>query len=196
MAKQISILGSTGSIGVNALKVASHLKDELDIVYLTANKNAALLIEQVNQFQPKGVCIVDETAFLKVYLGTGSSVSAGDLVFNSGEVNLVDYDGINKTRALEISINEENHTADIVWEYILDPYLFGELSGNVQKLNNAGKELVKAEKFYYWGFFLSAIFPAIIVPSTKRSPSRKSTGVTHVGVPLTFLSIPCSLPLS
>ena len=55
MAKQISILGSTGSIGVNALKVASHLKDELDIVYLTANKNSALLIELANQFQPKGV---------------------------------------------------------------------------------------------------------------------------------------------
>ena len=46
MAKKISILGSTGSIGVNALKVASHLKDELDVVYLTANKNSALLIEQ------------------------------------------------------------------------------------------------------------------------------------------------------
>ena len=64
MAKQISILGSTGSIGVNALKIASHLKNELDVVYLTANKNSALLIEQANQFQPKGVCIVDETAFL------------------------------------------------------------------------------------------------------------------------------------
>ena len=73
MAKQISILGSTGSIGVNALKVASHLKDELDIVYLTANKNSALLIEQANQFQPKGVCIVDETAFLTVDNALGSS---------------------------------------------------------------------------------------------------------------------------
>ena len=66
MAKKISILGSTGSIGVNALKVASHLKDELDVVYLTANKNSALLIEQANQFKPKGMCIVDETAFLTV----------------------------------------------------------------------------------------------------------------------------------
>ena len=73
MAKQISILGSTGSIGVNALKVASHLKDELDIVYLTANKNASLLIEQASQFQPKSVCIVDETAFLTVENALDSS---------------------------------------------------------------------------------------------------------------------------
>ena len=59
----MSILGSTGSIGVNALKVSSHLKDELDIIYLSANRNAELLIQQAKEFQPKAVCIVDESAF-------------------------------------------------------------------------------------------------------------------------------------
>jgi len=63
MSKQISILGSTGSIGVNALKVSSHLKDELDIIYLSANKNEKLLIQQAKEFQPKAICIVDESAF-------------------------------------------------------------------------------------------------------------------------------------
>ena len=63
MSKRISILGSTGSIGVNALKVSSHLKDELDIIYLSANRNAKLLIQQAKEFQPKAVCIVDESAF-------------------------------------------------------------------------------------------------------------------------------------
>ena len=47
-----------------------------------------------------------------------------------------EYQGNNKTRALEISINELNGTAEIVWEYILDDYLFGALSGNTQKLDN------------------------------------------------------------
>ena len=63
MAKRISILGSTGSIGMNALKVSSHLKDKLDIIYLSANRNAKLLIQQAKEFQPKGVCIVDESIF-------------------------------------------------------------------------------------------------------------------------------------
>ncbi|MCS5645254.1 MAG: 1-deoxy-D-xylulose-5-phosphate reductoisomerase, partial [Candidatus Marinimicrobia bacterium] len=63
MSKRISILGSTGSIGVNALKVSSHLKDELDIIYLSANRNAELLIQQAKEFQPKAVCIVDESVF-------------------------------------------------------------------------------------------------------------------------------------
>ena len=66
MSKRISILGSTGSIGVNALKVGSHLKDELDIIYLSANRNAKLLIQQAKEFQPKAVCIVDESAFSDV----------------------------------------------------------------------------------------------------------------------------------
>jgi 1-deoxy-D-xylulose-5-phosphate reductoisomerase len=63
MSKRISILGSTGSIGVNALKVSSHLKDELDIIYLSANRDAELLIQQAKEFQPKAVCIVDESVF-------------------------------------------------------------------------------------------------------------------------------------
>ena len=66
MSKRISILGSTGSIGVNALKVGSHLKDELDIIYLSANRNTKLLIQQAKEFQPKAVCIVDESAFPNV----------------------------------------------------------------------------------------------------------------------------------
>ena len=63
MSKRISILGSTGSIGVNALKVSSHLKEELDIIYLSANRNAKLLIQQAKEFQPKAICIVDESVF-------------------------------------------------------------------------------------------------------------------------------------
>ncbi|MGY8781198.1 MAG: 1-deoxy-D-xylulose-5-phosphate reductoisomerase, partial [Fidelibacterota bacterium] len=73
MSKRISILGSTGSIGVNALKVISHLKDEFDIVSLSANKNVDLLIEQANQFQPKAICIVDEVGFPQVQNALGSS---------------------------------------------------------------------------------------------------------------------------
>ncbi|MBL51535.1 MAG: 1-deoxy-D-xylulose-5-phosphate reductoisomerase [Candidatus Marinimicrobia bacterium] len=66
MFKRISILGSTGSIGVNALKVASHLREELEIVYLSANQNTDLLIEQALQFNPEAVCIVDEEFSEKV----------------------------------------------------------------------------------------------------------------------------------
>jgi len=66
MGKRISILGSTGSIGVNALKVVSHLKDELEVVYLSANKNMTLLLQQIAQYQPRAVCIADEKAYSSI----------------------------------------------------------------------------------------------------------------------------------
>jgi 1-deoxy-D-xylulose-5-phosphate reductoisomerase len=61
MAKRLSILGSTGSIGRNALLVAENYTDTLQVVYLTANKNSELLIRQALKFRPEGVVIVDES---------------------------------------------------------------------------------------------------------------------------------------
>ena len=66
MKRRISILGATGSIGVNALKVISHLENELEVVYLSANKNMTLLIKQIKKYQPKAVCIVDEESYNQV----------------------------------------------------------------------------------------------------------------------------------
>ena len=64
MKKKITILGSTGSIGVNALNVINNLEN--DIVGLSANTNSQLLIEQAKKFQPESVSIVDENAYLIV----------------------------------------------------------------------------------------------------------------------------------
>ena len=49
MKKKLSILGSTGSIGLNALKIISHLKDQFEVKYLSSNTNYELLIEQIAQ---------------------------------------------------------------------------------------------------------------------------------------------------
>ena len=64
MKKKITILGSTGSIGVNALNVINNL--DIDVVGLSANTNSKLLIEQAKKFQPESVSIVDEDAYLIV----------------------------------------------------------------------------------------------------------------------------------
>ncbi|MFL2983301.1 MAG: 1-deoxy-D-xylulose-5-phosphate reductoisomerase [Candidatus Neomarinimicrobiota bacterium] len=60
MKKRLSILGSTGSIGVNALDVVFHLKDKFEICYLSANSNINLLMKQVIKFKPKAVAVVDK----------------------------------------------------------------------------------------------------------------------------------------
>ena len=67
MKRRISILGSTGSIGVNALKVISHLQNELEVVYLSANKNMALLLEQIKIYQPKNPYTLDSEKELSTF---------------------------------------------------------------------------------------------------------------------------------
>lgn len=63
--KNISILGSTGSIGTQALDVASKDSD-INIVALSANSNVQLLAEQARCYNPDMVCICDETKFLEL----------------------------------------------------------------------------------------------------------------------------------
>jgi 1-deoxy-D-xylulose 5-phosphate reductoisomerase len=50
--KHIAILGSTGSIGTQALEVVDNNRSELAVEVLTANKKADLLIEQAQKFLP------------------------------------------------------------------------------------------------------------------------------------------------
>ncbi len=58
--KTVAILGSTGSIGANALKIAQHLKDEIKIEVLAAKSNIDLLEMQARQFHPKIIAVFDK----------------------------------------------------------------------------------------------------------------------------------------
>tara|TARA_X000001036_G_scaffold438466_1_gene486365 strand:- start:1353 stop:2498 length:1146 start_codon:yes stop_codon:yes gene_type:complete len=66
MLKRITILGSTGSIGVNAIKIIESLHEELTVQYLTANSNYELLIEQTKRLNPKSICLVDDTFYKNI----------------------------------------------------------------------------------------------------------------------------------
>ena len=58
--RRIAILGSTGSIGTQALDVISQHTDLFEVELLTANNNADLLIEQALKFRPNHVVICNE----------------------------------------------------------------------------------------------------------------------------------------
>ena len=72
MKKRISILGSTGSIGINALKIADSLPDIIKIKNLTANSNFELLIEQTKKYNPRSICIVQEKFYKSLKEGVNS----------------------------------------------------------------------------------------------------------------------------
>ena len=107
--KGIAILGSTGSIGTQALEVIEAYPDFFDLQVITANGNADLLIQQAKKFQPNEVVIADESKYqyvkealwnddIKVYAGndalnqvvTGSEI---DVVLTA----LVGYAGLSPT---------------------------------------------------------------------------------------------------
>jgi 1-deoxy-D-xylulose-5-phosphate reductoisomerase len=64
--KQIAILGSTGSIGKQALEVISEHSDLFEVEVLTANNNSALLIEQAKKYKPNTVVIANEDKYKEV----------------------------------------------------------------------------------------------------------------------------------
>ena len=109
MAKQLAIIGSTGSIGTQALEVVSKHSELFEIYALTANNNAELLIEQAHRFLPDTVVIANERKYpevkealedlpIKVWAGADAInhvVTAGpiDLVLTA----LVGYAGLRPT---------------------------------------------------------------------------------------------------
>jgi 1-deoxy-D-xylulose-5-phosphate reductoisomerase len=64
--KQIAILGSTGSIGTQALEVISENDSLFEVYALTANNNIDLLIEQARKYKPEMVAIANEVHYQKL----------------------------------------------------------------------------------------------------------------------------------
>ncbi len=79
--KHIAILGSSGSIGTQALDVIRENPSLFRAAVLTVNTNAELLIEQAREFKPFKVVIADESKYALVreaLSGTGTEVLAGE----------------------------------------------------------------------------------------------------------------------
>ncbi len=79
--KNIVILGSTGSIGKNALRVIENLKGQFNVIGLSCNQEVNLLAEQALQFRPKMVNILDESCLKQLQdslKGTDISASCGN----------------------------------------------------------------------------------------------------------------------
>lgn len=64
--KHIAILGSTGSIGTQALEVVAQHSEYFQVEVLTAQNNATLLIEQAIRFKPNAVVIVNDEHYAQV----------------------------------------------------------------------------------------------------------------------------------
>ena len=66
MKRTISILGSTGSIGLTTLKIIDKKKKFFKIFLLSANKNYKLIIKQIKKYKPEYFVINNYSVFLKI----------------------------------------------------------------------------------------------------------------------------------
>ncbi len=106
MKKKISLLGSTGSIGKQAIEVVQDHPEEFQVVALAALKSIEALEEQIDQLKPKLVAVYDEEKAKELRARTGSStkivagmeglieaatIPEADIVLNSvmGSIGLV-----------------------------------------------------------------------------------------------------------
>jgi len=79
--KNIAILGSTGSIGTQALEVIARNPDSFEVEVLTAQNNWVLLVEQAKQFNPNVVVIAND----KFYPNVKEALSQHDIKVYAGE---------------------------------------------------------------------------------------------------------------
>ena len=64
--KKLIILGSTGSIGENTIKVVEHLSDEIEVIGLSAGSNISRLLEQIHNLKCPRAAIADESLYLQL----------------------------------------------------------------------------------------------------------------------------------
>ena len=65
--RHLSILGSTGSIGTQALDIIRGHRDEIIVEAISANKNIELVMQQILEFSPKLVCVYDKNQIDPLY---------------------------------------------------------------------------------------------------------------------------------
>ncbi|MEA3500374.1 MAG: 1-deoxy-D-xylulose-5-phosphate reductoisomerase [Candidatus Marinimicrobia bacterium] len=117
--KKIGILGSTGSIGKNTLKIIESNPDKFELIYITAKTQVELLIEQAKKFKPKYVAIADEDNFsllkselkqlnIKVMSGYNSIIEIAGLK----EVNVV-VNAIVGSKGMQPSVSACKNGVDI-----------------------------------------------------------------------------------
>lgn len=73
--KRLTILGSTGSIGRNALDIVSRNRDRFKVAVLTAGNNIALLEKQIKSFSPDIVAVADAGAARELKKKTGKKIA-------------------------------------------------------------------------------------------------------------------------
>ncbi len=154
--KNITILGSTGSIGVQALNVIDNLREEFNLIGISANKNVALLAKQAKLYKPKYVCISDDRykADLATALGPNEFkiLSGRDGLLELSQNNEADtmLNALVGHNGMEPTINAINSGINIALSNKESLVMAGEIINKALKDNNVQLNPVDSEHSAIW----------------------------------------------
>ncbi|MFQ6608361.1 MAG: 1-deoxy-D-xylulose-5-phosphate reductoisomerase [Fidelibacterota bacterium] len=156
MSKRVSILGSTGSIGQNALTVVEHLGDEFEVCCLSAARNSAVLIEQARKYKPAAVALVSPAAAGEVresLSGSGIEVLSGREglleLASRDDVDIV-LNGLVGSAGMEPTVRALESGVDVALSNKESLVMAGELIDMIKKKTGATIYPVDSEHSAIW----------------------------------------------
>ena len=84
MKKNISILGSTGSIGISTLKVCDNFSEDIHIISLHSHRNIENLISLISKYNPEYAVVSDKDS-MKDYFGSEEAEHQGVKIYSGEE---------------------------------------------------------------------------------------------------------------
>ena len=90
--KMISILGSTGSIGVSSLNVISALEGSYKIFGLSCNKNISLLYKQIKKYNPKYAVITNQSSHKAFIKSHGTDIGNTQILYGDEGLDVISTD--------------------------------------------------------------------------------------------------------
>ena len=155
--KTISILGSTGSIGKQALDIVSLEKQNFVIDYIYADSDYAELFNQIKQFSPKFACINNKNSYNKLVSLLGKKYSTKIILGEADTLDLIstrDVDlvinGIVGIKGLKPSIAAINNNTDIALSNKESLVLAGHILTSKAKENKVNIFPVDSEHSALW----------------------------------------------
>ena len=95
--KNLSVLGSTGSIGINVLNIVRQFPDRFQILGLAAGRNVKLLSDQILEFKPKLISVIDEGHAEQLLTMLPSEFADRIVWGNEGNIAVAALDGVEMT---------------------------------------------------------------------------------------------------
>ena len=183
--RRVILLGSTGSIGASAMKVAGTMPDRMEVVGMAAHRSAQKLAQAANLFRPEAICLV-ETTFLgelrsalsyrpKLFTGEDGLIELSTL--SSADLVLVAIVGVAGLRPALAAIDRGKDLAIASKEILV---MAGEIVMNQARLKNVSILPVDSEH--------NAIFQCL---EAKRTAEIRNLILTASGGPFRRLSTEC-----